>query len=60
MKYMLNWIRGNIEYSYDSPLPILPLDLLEGGDIEWFGEFWQYPAETIYFAHGDCVDQSLL
>ena len=60
MKYMLNWIRGNIEYSYDSPLPILPLDLLEGGDIEWFGEFWQYPAETIYFAHGDCEDQALL
>jgi chaperonin cofactor prefoldin len=57
---MFYWVYNNVEYSYDSPLPVLPPDLLEGGDIEWFGEFWQYPVETIYFGHGDCEDQALL
>jgi hypothetical protein len=57
---MFRWVRNNIEYSYDSPLPVLPLDLLEGGDLEWFKEFWQYPVETIYWGTGDCEDQSLL
>ncbi len=60
MKYMYSWVRSNIEYSYDSPLPVLPLDLLEGGEIDWFREFWQYPAETIYWGTGDCEDQALL
>ncbi|MDD4923971.1 MAG: zinc-ribbon domain-containing protein [Dehalococcoidales bacterium] len=59
-RWMYNWINNNIEYSYDSPLPVLPLDLLEGGDIWWFREFWQYPVETIYYGTGDCEDQSLL
>ena len=57
---MYSWIRNNIEYSYDSPLPVLPLDLLEGGDLGWFKEFWQFPYETIYLGTGDCEDQSLL
>jgi hypothetical protein len=60
MQYMYTWVINTIEYSYDSPLPVLPLDLFEGGDIGWFGEFWQYPFETIYLSHGDCEDQSLL
>ncbi len=60
MQYMYSWVRNNIEYSYDSPLPVLPLDLFEGGEIGWFGEFWQYPVETIYWERGDCEDQSLL
>ncbi len=60
MQYMYTWVINNIEYSYDSPLPVLPLDLFEGGDIGWFGEFWQYPVETIYWERGDCEDQSLL
>jgi TolA-binding protein len=59
-RWMYNWIRNNIEYSYDSPLPVLPLDLLEGGDLGWLREFWQYPVETLYFGTGDCEDQALL
>ncbi len=57
---MYYWIRNNIEYSYDTPLPVLPLDLLEGGDLGWFKEFWQYPVETMYWGTGDCEDQALL
>jgi len=60
IQQMYSWVINNIEYSYDSPLPLLPLDLFEGGSIDWFGEFWQYPAETIYLGHGDCEDQALL
>ncbi len=58
--WMFHWVRNNIEYSYDSPLPVLPLDLLEGGDLSWFKEFWQFPWETIYWQTGDCEDQALL
>jgi hypothetical protein len=60
IQYMYAWVRNNIEYNYDTPLPVLPLDLLKGGSIDWFREFWQYPAETIYLEHGDCEDQALL
>jgi hypothetical protein len=60
IQYMYTWVISNIEYSYDTPLPVLPLDLFEGGSIDWFGEFWQYPSETMYLGHGDCEDQALL
>jgi hypothetical protein len=59
-KTMYNWVRYNIEYSYDTPLPILPDDLAAGGELGWFKEFWQYPEETLYLGVGDCEDQALL
>jgi hypothetical protein len=59
-KTMYDWVKYNIEYSYDTPLPILPEDLAAGGDMGWFKEFWQYPEETLYWGVGDCEDQALL
>jgi hypothetical protein len=60
MQYLYSWVSNNIEYSHDTPLPILPEDLYVGGDLGWYGEFWQYPVETLYLGYGDCEDQALL
>ena len=57
---MYYWVRGNIEYNSDTPLPILPEDLSAGGELGWYDEFWQFPSETIYLERGDCEDQALL
>jgi hypothetical protein len=52
------WVRDNITYNYDTPLPILPLT--PSGTINWAGEYWRMPRETIEAGVGDCEDMALL
>ncbi|MFC1951931.1 transglutaminase-like domain-containing protein [Chloroflexota bacterium] len=52
------WIIRNIEYSLDSPIPILPEPI--SGTLEWGDDFWRMPVETIRDRTGDCEDISLL
>ncbi|MGC9014956.1 MAG: transglutaminase-like domain-containing protein [Thermoproteota archaeon] len=62
---MYRWVVDNVEYSYDTPLPIMP----EVGKpvvseiykkIQWKEEYWRFPNETIREKRGDCEDQALL
>jgi len=55
---LFRWILKNIEYSSDSPTPILPESI--GGTLEWRGDFWRTPVETIRDGTGDCEDLSTL
>ncbi len=55
---LYRWITGNIEYSLDSPIPLLPEPI--SGTLEWGEDFWRMPVETIRDRAGDCEDISLL
>ncbi len=55
---LFRWILKNVEYSLDSPTPILPESI--GGTLEWRGDFWRTPVETIRDGTGDCEDLSTL
>lgn len=55
---MFQWIMGNIKYSADSPIPLLPESI--NGTLEWRGDFWRLPAETIRDGAGDCEDAAVL
>lgn len=55
---LLRWILQNIEYSSDSSTPILPESI--GGTLEWRGDFWRTPVETLRDGTGDCEDLSTL
>ena len=55
---MFRWVIGNIEYSSDSPTPVLPESI--DGALEWRNDFWRTPAETIRDETGDCEDLSAL
>lgn len=55
---LFRWVMMNIEYSQDSPTPLLPESVY--GTLEWRGDFWRMPAETIRDGTGDCEDISLL
>jgi len=55
---MFQWIIGNIKYSVDSPMPLLPESI--NGTLEWRGDFWRLPAETIRDGAGDCEDTAVL
>jgi hypothetical protein len=57
-KRLYDWVVNNIEYSYDSGVPILPSRL--DGDIKWSGEYWKKPSETIEDKAGDCEDMACL
>ncbi len=52
------WVRDNITYNYDTPLPVLPLT--PSGTIYWLEEYWRMPRETIEAGVGDCEDMALL
>ncbi len=55
---LYRWIAMNIEYSLDSPTPLLPESI--SGTMEWSKDFWRTPVETIRDGAGDCEDISLL
>ena len=48
------WIMKNIEYSRDSPTPLLPEAI--NGTLDWGKDFWRLPVETIRDGTGDCED----
>lgn len=55
---IFRWIALNIQYSSDSPLPLLPETVQE--TLEWERDFWRLPTETLEDKAGDCEDVSLL
>jgi len=55
---LFRWILENVDYSSDSSTPILPEPI--NGDLEWRGDFWRMPVETIGDGVGDCEDMSTL
>jgi len=59
---LFHWILLNIDYSLDSPLPLLPESLHSTtvDDLYWEGDFWRLPIETIDNRRGDCEDMSTL
>jgi hypothetical protein len=58
---MYRWVTMNVEFTEDSPLPLLPADPSAGkGGMTWENDFWRLPAETIRDKVGDCEDMSTL
>ncbi|MGQ9478653.1 MAG: transglutaminase-like domain-containing protein [Thermoproteota archaeon] len=57
VKTMYDWVVNNINYSYDSPFPVLP-DY--GGVLKWREEVFRFSNETIRSKTGDCEDQAVL
>ena len=55
---LFRWIIRNIQYSTDSPIPLLPESI--NGTLEWGQDFWRLPAETIRDQAGDCEDMAVL
>lgn len=55
---LFQWTMKNIKYSLDSPVPLLPESV--DGTLEWGGDFWRTPIETIRDGTGDCEDIALL
>lgn len=52
------WIVRNIKYSQDSSTPLLPEYI--NGTLDWRGDFWRLPDETLRDETGDCEDMALL
>ncbi|MFC2033049.1 transglutaminase-like domain-containing protein [Chloroflexota bacterium] len=58
---MYRWILINIDYTLDSPLPILPESLDSTvDDLYWESDFWRLPVETLSAGKGDCEDMANL
>ena len=58
---LYRWVILNIEYTLDSPLPILPESLESTVDeLYWESDFWRLPTETISTMRGDCEDMAVL
>jgi len=55
---LFRWVNMNVEYSLDSPTPLLPKSVQ--GTLEWEEDFWRMPVETIRDGAGDCEDAALL
>lgn len=55
---LFQWVVKTIEYSFDSPSPLLPESI--GGTLEWVNDFWRLPVETIRDETGDCEDMAVL
>ena len=56
---LYDWVVDNIEYSTDSPIPVLPLDPVDT-PLSWQSEYWRMPDETIQHKAGDCEDMAYL
>jgi hypothetical protein len=57
---MYDWVVDNIDYNYDTSIPLLPSSLDSYEEIEWFAEYWKMPAETLADGNGDCEDMANL
>ncbi|GAI84324.1 unnamed protein product, partial [marine sediment metagenome] len=59
---LYNWIMNYIDYSLDTPLPILPITSIGKlfGTLLWIEEYWRLPEETIKDGMGDCEDMAVL
>ena len=57
IKKMYEWVNTRIGSSFDSLEPCMPEI---GGTLQWTGEFWRFPSETISAKCGDCEDQAVL
>jgi len=55
---LFQWVIWNIEYSADSPIPLLPESI--NGTLEWGKDFWRMPVETLRDGTGDCEDMAVL
>lgn len=55
---LFQWIMSNVEYSLDSPTPILPESI--NGALNWRKDFWRMPVDTIEDKRGDCEDMAVL
>ena len=55
---LYQWTMRNIMYSLDSRTPLLPERV--NGELEWGGDFWRFPIETLNDRTGDCEDTALL
>ena len=55
-KKLYRWVMRYIEYSQDSPLPILPESV--NGTLDWGRDFWRLPVETLRDRAGDCEDHA--
>jgi len=55
---LFHWVMTNIQYSLDSPIPLLPESVNE--TLDWGKDFWRTPAETIRDKTGDCEDTAAL
>jgi len=57
LRKMYDWVIYNVEYSHDSPLPLMPE---MKGSLQWRSEFWRFPNDTIADKNGDCEDLAVL
>jgi hypothetical protein len=63
MKELYDYVRSNIKYAYDPPIPYPPpIDSLEQATYikEAFYEVILAPSETLTLKQGDCEDQAIL
>jgi peptidoglycan hydrolase CwlO-like protein len=60
VKALCNWVATdtNIDYRGDGLSPILPFNPSE--DLNYGGDMWQFPNETLNLKQGDCEDQAIL
>ena len=56
---LYDWVVDNIDYSTDSPIPVLPLNPVDT-TLSWQSEYWRMPDETIQHKAGDCEDMAFL
>ena len=57
---LYEWVVNNIDYSSDTPIPLLPPTLDSNDTIQWFAEYWKMPTETMADGNGDCEDMANL
>jgi hypothetical protein len=55
---LYNWVEANIDYTYDSPHPVLSEDASVSP--QWESETYRYPNETLAEGRGDDEDQAVL
>jgi len=58
-KRLYDWVVDNIDYSTDSPIPVLPFNPVDT-PLSWESEYWRMPDETIQHKAGDCEDMAFL
>jgi len=58
IRSLYDWVEANIEYTYDSPHPVLSEDASVSP--QWESETYRYPNETLAEGRGDDEDQAVL